>query len=854
YVNTGVAIADFDSVSVGASDPSHYYGAEPGILVERLTNGVDADLPPGPHVLEGDPVDWTYEVTNTGNDRLTNILLTDDQLGIITCPSMQLEPRESMVCSASDTATLGQYTNLATVSGQDAPGTVVRGTDPSHYFGYVSEIRLEKSTNGQDADVPTGPAIAVGDIVTWDYVLTNQGNTDIHVGSLTDDKGVVPLFLDGDSNGDNLLNVDETWTYQAQGVAVAGQYTNLATVEAADEFEDPLSASDPSHYFGAEAEIDVEKLTNGVDADSAPGPAILVGSPVTWSYVVTNTGNDRLVNIVLSDDKVGTITCPLDSLDPLASMTCNANGVATLGQYANLARVTAHGTVNTSVTDSDPSHYLGFTSSIIIEKLTNGVDADAPHGPTIALGDTVTWLYLVGNSGSTVLNTVAVVDDQGLLPLFLGGDTGSDNLMSPGEIWVYAVQGTAVAGQYANLGSVSAVDEFQNPVSDNDPSHYFGADPGILVEKATNGEDADVAPGLLILEGDPVIWAYEVTNTGNDKLTGIELNDDQLGMVSCPATELEPQTSMICSANGVASRGQYGNLATVTAQGTLTSTVTDTDPSHYLGYISEVRVEKATNGVDADLPGGPSIAVGDTVTWTYVLSNPGDTALSSVALVDDQGVVPVFQGGDTNGDGKLDPDETWTYQVQGTSVAGQYANLATVTAEDEFGAPVTDTDPSHYFGSNPGIEVEKSTNGMDADAPPGPRIPEGNTVQWSYLVTNTGNDTLTGIALNDDIIGSISCPLTQLDPQGFMICTANGTATRGQYENLATVQGIDDTQTTVQDSDPSHYLGVLSDIHVEKSTNGDDADTPTGPAITVGDTVTWTYVVTNPGDNELNAV
>ena len=35
-----------------------------------------------------------------------------------------------------------------------------------------------------------------------------------------------------------------------------------------------------------------------------------------------------------------------------------------------------------------------------------------------------------------------------------------------------------------------------------------------------------------------------------------------------------------------------------------------------------------------------------------------------------------------------------------------------------------DSDPSHYIGvaPAPGIDVEKSTNGQDADAPPGPSI------------------------------------------------------------------------------------------------------------------------------------
>jgi len=40
-------------------------------------------------------------------------------------------------------------------------------------------------------------------------------------------------------------------------------------------------------------------------------------------------------------------------------------------------------------------------------------------------------------------------------------------------------------------------------------------------------------------------------------------------------------------------------------------------------------------------------------------------------------------------------------------------------------------------------------------------------------------------------------------------------------------------------------------ITVEKTTNGEQADTGTGPLVPVGSTVTWTYTVTNPGDVDL---
>ena len=51
------------------------------------------------------------------------------------------------------------------------------------------------------------------------------------------------------------------------------------------------------------ASIDIEKSTNDQDADTAPGPIVAEGSTVTWKYVVTNTGNVELTNVVVVDDQ-----------------------------------------------------------------------------------------------------------------------------------------------------------------------------------------------------------------------------------------------------------------------------------------------------------------------------------------------------------------------------------------------------------------------------------------------------------------------------------------------------------------------------------------------------------------------
>ena len=118
-----------------------YIYEPPLIDLEKHTNGEDADEPTGPHIPVGDPVLWEYIVTNTGIQTLTNVTVVDDQGVTVVCPKDLLAPAEVMICTASSTATVGQYANIGTVAAQPVDdqgtpqGNSVTDQDPSHYFG-----------------------------------------------------------------------------------------------------------------------------------------------------------------------------------------------------------------------------------------------------------------------------------------------------------------------------------------------------------------------------------------------------------------------------------------------------------------------------------------------------------------------------------------------------------------------------------------------------------------------------------------------------------------------------------------------------------------------------------------------
>lgn len=125
---------------------------------------------------------------------------------------------------------------------------------------------------------------------------------------------------------------------------------------------EPVPGSAPQVFdqncVPAGPKVEMTKSTNGEDANDAPGPTILVGNPVTWHYVVKNTGTIELTNVKVVDDRNVTVTCPATVLAVGQSMTCTGTGTAVEGQYRNVGTVTASSTGG-SVTDSDPSHYLG---------------------------------------------------------------------------------------------------------------------------------------------------------------------------------------------------------------------------------------------------------------------------------------------------------------------------------------------------------------------------------------------------------------------------------------------------------------------------------------------------------------
>jgi uncharacterized repeat protein (TIGR01451 family) len=279
-------------------------------------------------------------------------------------------------------------------------------------------------------------------------------------------------------------------------------------------------------------------------------------------------------------------------------------------------------------------------------------DGHSIAGGTLLFGNAVEWTYAVTNTGTLGLNHVVVTDDNGTPddgnPL--NGDetlddftatavtvTFNNNLYNIGDLnhngiidaddpttganeaetWQFTATGTAVAGAYTNIATVTtdAIFNPTNPPADSHPSGfdtsgYFGLNPHITLSKLTNGSD-----GPNLLQGQAITWTYDVTNDGNVDLTGVSVSDNPSQTISAvvitsgqyagyntgdlnhdgilnaddPTTAANEAETWHFIATGIAGSTAYSNTATATTDAILddcgdSRTPSDTDDSSYTGH------------------------------------------------------------------------------------------------------------------------------------------------------------------------------------------------------------------------------------------------------------------------------
>jgi uncharacterized repeat protein (TIGR01451 family) len=201
----------------------------------------------------------------------------------------------------------------------------------------------------------------------------------------------------------------------------------------------------------------------------------------------------------------------------------------------------------------------------------------------------------------------------------------------------------------------------------------------------------------------------------------------------------------------------------------------------------------------------------DVITYQYVVDNTGNVTLSGVTLTD---AGPTFDGnaatnalsaltltsGDTNSNNLLETTETWTYTAtyilaqadvdNSAGVTDGVANSVVAVANDPQGTPAvqdtgTDLTATATIPAAPALTIDKTA---DTAGP----LTVGQVVNYTYLVTNTGNVTITGVDVNETAFNGTGTPVpnptttgsTTLAPGGTVTFIASYTVTQADIDTL----------------------------------------------------------------------
>ncbi|MEU7524298.1 hypothetical protein AB0A74_01030 [Saccharothrix sp. NPDC042600] len=448
-------------------------------------------------------------------------------------------------------------------------------------------------------------------------------------------------------------------------------------------------------------------------------------------------------------------------------------------------------------------------------------DDDLPAGMTV-----------VGTPTTTCPNGVASVSsDGGTLSVTGDLDTGMESCTVTASVQV------TDPGTYTNGPSNITTSAGLNPPAD--ATVAFAA--SMTLEKSAS-------PTAVTAAGDQVTYSFVLTNTGDVEITNPTVTETAFTgsggspTVTCPA-EADPLSvgeEVTCTATYTVTQADLGRATidnTATAAGTAGATSVTTEPSSASVTMPQTPSLSLVKTAD---PATVS-AAGQSITYSFVVTNTGNAALSDIAVADQltapAGPAVTVACPSTTLAPNASVTCTATYTATQADVDhGSVDNTATATGTAPDGTTATSPSSSASVSipPDPSLTVVKSADPATADT-------VGQTITFNFVVTNTGNVTLTGISVDDTLSApagpevTVTCPSTGLAPGESTTCTSSpytvtqADADHGSVDNSAIATGTAPDGTGVQ-SEPSTTSAAV-DVAPEPAPAGPPTMPDTGPSV-----------------------
>ncbi len=706
----------------------------------------------GPYAL-GSTIAYRVAATNTGTTTLSNVVVSDPLLTPSSTTCATLAPQAACTLSGEYTVQqsdvdAGEVRNSATAdSDQTEPATGTVSTPVEQTQG----LAVAKTVTS------TGP-YKRGSTIDYRVEATNTGTTTLANVVVSD-----PLLAPSSTTCATLApraacTLSGSYTVQASDVD-AGEVRNTASADSdntdpvADTVATPVQASD---------------IAAGGDSGTTPQ-----NTPVTLPVL----GNDTLDGQPVSPAEV-TIT----------QTTTPANGTVRINDDGTLTYTPKPGFSGTDTftytlcENQDPSNCTTATVAVTVEP--NTVVASDDQAGTVPGKPVATPVLDNDSSPGAPLDPASVEIVEGPANGSVACDAAGLCTYTPNpgfsgtDTYTYRVCDTSTP----------------TPVCDTAVVTVKVAAPRLALEKTADAPEDRNGNGVADT-GDTIAYRFVVSNTGEVELHDVVVEDPKISAdpIACVPDTVPAGGTAHCGpvvytirAEDVAA-GSVDNHATARGTppgGDPVSSEPDGTRTQTTAPAQALSSSKAQTGNDdADDSGG--VSRGDTLTYTVTVANTGNVPLLDVVVADER--LSPARAGCARVEVQASCVLTGAYVVtQADMDAGQIVNVARVTtAPPPGGSLPPEACPEGSTAAqcapaatlvvqqNPALAVAKTAVLTTDQATPGVGN-IGDVVTYTVTVTNTGNVTLSEIAVTDTLADAapvaLRCAPTRLAPGEVAAC------------------------------------------------------------------------------------
>ncbi|MEM7030894.1 MAG: prolyl oligopeptidase family serine peptidase [Chloroflexota bacterium] len=461
------------------------------------------------YVQTGELVTYTYTVSNTGEITLTNISVSDKDGTISGCTALQIAPAQFQVCG----------TKTATINATTIQTASVQGTDAETLLATVS-----------DNDMVTVTPVQVEVIAHPDFIFADSVSTATITATVKDDTdtplpdGVLVTF-----------QTDRGTLSPSSVVAISGGQGQAIITLIADDTGDANNVVQAS-LGGASGQVSLPILlpVAGIALDISPGTQLVVTNEmVTFTYVLSNVGNETLTNVNITDN-FGTVCTLVNDVHPGESETCNRT-VSISSDVVNTATVMGTAAIKGVVTDVDTSTITIINPAIDLSVTTNQ--------STVISGESVMYTYRFTNTGDVPLQSIVVFDDEGTV----GNNEQVCTLANLNAGASFSCnQSLALTTSVTNTALVQGTDPRDEPISATATAQVM------VLQSALS---LMVSPNPVIVSPNTTqTFTYTIRNIGDTAIGNIVVSDDSgtpgnnADDQTCPTIlVLNPGTKTICT-------------------------------------------------------------------------------------------------------------------------------------------------------------------------------------------------------------------------------------------------------------------------------------------------------------------